>query len=96
MDKHAARQIEEALVGHYLRSDGPCGSSPVRFLDVTDEELGAALSGLVQGTDVKDALIRSFSPLEVKDAFASAKVSAIGSEDAPGWFRYLILSCVVF
>lgn len=96
MDKHAARQIEEALVGHYLRSDGPCGSSPVRFLDVTDEELGAALSGLVQGADVKDALIRSFSPLEVKDAFASAKVSAIGSEDAPGWFRYLILSCVVF
>jgi hypothetical protein len=96
MDKHAARQIEEALVGHYLRSDGPYGNSPVRFLDVTDEHLGAALRGLVSGSDIKSALIGSFSPLEVKDAFALAKVSAIGSEDAPGWFRYLILSCVVF
>jgi len=96
MDKRAARQIEEALVGHYLRSDGPCGNSPVRFLDVTDEELGAALRGLLPGGDVKGALIKSFGPLEVKEAFASAAVSAIGSEDAPGWFRYLILSCVVF
>lgn len=96
MDKYAARQIEEALVGHYLRSDGPHGNSPVRFLDVTDEELGAALRGLLPGSDIKGALIESFSALEVKEAFASARVSAIGSEDAPGWFRYLILSCVVF
>lgn len=96
MDKHAARQIEEALVGHYLRSDGPHGNSPVRFFDVTEEELGTALRGLLSGSDIKGALIGSFSALEVKDAFASARVSTIGSEDAPGWFRYLILSCVVF
>lgn len=96
MDRRTARQIEEALVRHYLRSDGAYGNSPVQFLDVTEQELGVALQGILPGVGVKDALIKSFGPLEVREAFTSAAFSPIGSEEAPGWFRYLILSCIVF
>ncbi len=96
MSRRVARQIEELLVRHYLSSDGPYGSSPIRFIDVTEEELCIALSEVLPDADIKEALINSFDPQDVKEAFSSGHVSTIGSDEVPGWFRYLVLSCVVF
>jgi hypothetical protein len=88
--------IETALVRHYLRSDGPYGDAPLRFLDVSGSELNRALSGLLKADAPKQAFVQTFSPPQVKFFFEGTYTYGKPLESpVPGWFRFLVLSCVV-
>lgn len=91
------REWELALVRHYLRSDGPFGSAPLAFVDATSEELARAVGcGAADADDVRNAFLGSFgSPLLVRDVLAGASRPTFAGGEAPGWFRYLVLSCLV-
>lgn len=89
--------IEAALTHHYLRSDGPYGGAPLRFLDVTETELQRALEDILHGEKVRGKFIKSFDPRRVRGAFVNGVCNGIAaSGETPGCFRYLVLSCVVF
>ncbi|MBB4362192.1 hypothetical protein GGD65_003217 [Bradyrhizobium sp. CIR18] len=86
--------MEDALAYYYLRSDGPFGSEPLRYVDTGPHHLSAAL-GVENGSELTQRIIATFSNrAEVIRAFSWALPRAIGSE-GPGWFRYLILSCMI-
>lgn len=90
------REWEFALVRHYLRSDGPYGSTPLAFVDATSEELARAVgSGSADADVVRGAFLRSLGSTQlVRDVLSGASRPTFSCGEAPGWFRYLFLSCL--
>lgn len=91
------REWELALVRHYLRCDGPFGASPLAFVDATGEELARAVGAdAAHVEDVRSAFLGSFgSPSLLRDVLSGASRPTYSGVEAPGWFRYLFLSCLV-
>lgn len=87
---------EALLVAHYLRSDGPFGSTPLQSLDATPVELANATS--FDGLDPENAkrsFLRSFGPNVTRHVLRTAVVPRTLSAAVPGYFRYLVLSALV-
>jgi hypothetical protein len=88
---------ERLLVLHYLRTDGPFGTAPLRWIDATPIELARATR--IEGIDpevAKASFLSIFSNEYVtRDVFRTGRISKPGSNEAPGYFRYLVLSALV-
>lgn len=86
--------VEHALVAFYL-TEGENGAGPVRYLDASRKALEEAL-GELSGEDALQTLARACDGPE-----SVAKVLDIGWSSrwpdhmAPGFFRFLILTCAV-
>ena len=88
-------ETELLLTEHYLRSDGPLGASPLRFIDVNDQELAEALK-ISNISEAKNIFLSSFKPAIVQNVLAGRlQLSPPHGLEAPGWFRFLILTCVI-
>jgi hypothetical protein len=88
-------EIEQKLSDHYLRSDGDFGAAPLSFLDASDEELATALE-VESTTRARSTLLRCFNPHSLRDVYATGNsLAAPRDVEAPGWFSYLVLSCVI-
>src|SRR5262245_57451794 len=92
-----AQQWETALARHYLRSDGPFGASPLSYIDATPEQLALA-TGRTKAE--ADEVLRCFLALfnnrrDVLQALSRGTPASLPDCDGPGWFRYLLLTCVV-
>ncbi len=87
---------EEILASHYLRSDGPFGASPIRAIDATPTELARAASRLgLSAADAEKAFLASFAPsYDVQEVMRGFRRPA-SSTEAPGFFRYLVLTTYV-
>jgi len=85
------------LVLHYLRTDGPFGTAPLRWIDATPIELARATR--IEGIDpemAKASFLSTFSnEFVTRDVFRGGRVPKPVSEETPGYFRYLILSALV-
>lgn len=88
---------ERLLVLHYLRTDGPFGTAPLRWIDATPIELAHATR--IEGIDpevAKASFLSTFTNEYVtRDVFRRGRVAKPVSEEIPGYFRYLILSALV-
>jgi hypothetical protein len=90
-----AWENELLLSRHYLGSDGALGAAPLRYIDATDGELARALHA-DDPEEARRQFVRSFDPYIVRDVFREGAVITAPSDlDAPGYFQYLILTCVV-
>ena len=92
-----AQQWETALTRHYLRSDGPFGATPLSFIDATPEQLALA-AGRTKAE--ADEVLCSFRALfhnrrDVLQALSKGTPVSIADCEGPGWFRYLLFTCVV-
>jgi hypothetical protein len=88
---------ERLLVLHYLRTDGPFGTAPLRWIDATPIELARATR--IEGFDpevAKSSFLSTFTNEYVtRDVFRGGRVPKPASVETPGYFRYLILSALV-
>jgi hypothetical protein len=96
-----AWRVEDALARHYLRTDGAFGSAPLRFIDATSEELASALSTVfsfpVDNPDhARRRFLGSLRPDFIRQALCDGVpfVAPYGVA-GPGWFQYLMLTCVI-
>lgn len=88
-------EYELLLTEHYLRSDGPLGAAPLRFIDVNDEELAQALK-ISNVDEARKKFLGSFNASLVQDVLSGRLQPSAPSEiESPGWFRFLILTCVI-
>jgi hypothetical protein len=87
---------EARLVAHYLRSDGPFGGSPLAWLDATPAELAIA-SGLdgLSDSQAQAAFLKQFQRAVVQWWLDGRVAAAQGASEYPGYFRYLVLTCLV-
>jgi hypothetical protein len=90
-----AELLEGAFVRHYLRADGAFGSEPLRYLDATPTQLATAL-GEDNGSEIVTQRVLSSFPsrADIVNAFSWGLPSKV-HDDGPGWFRYLVLSCLI-
>ena len=90
-----AKEWEECLQSHYLRTDGPSGSAPLVSLDATPSELRSA-AGLEDLSDeeVLSAFMAVFSRETVRKVLGTG-VSAQAGSFAYRHFHFLVLTCVV-
>lgn len=88
-------EVERRLVRHYLHTDGAGGAGPIRYIDATDLELTE-----VFGTSSPSEAIR----ILYDGCNGDDRIARVLSEgwdghwpdaNAPGFFRYLILTCTV-
>lgn len=88
---------EENLTRHFLRADGPGGSSPLAFIDASPEELARATGRLrSEGEVVLDEFLSIFSRAYLDDVLQHGVVPRQARDlEGPGWFHILILTCVV-
>ena len=88
---------ERLLVLHYLRTDGPFGTTPLQWIDATPIELARATR--IEGIDpevAKASFLATFSNAYVtRDVFRGGRVPRPIGDETPGYFRYLILSALV-
>ena len=88
---------ERLLVLHYLRTDGPFGTAPLRWIDATPIELARATR--IEGIDpevAKASFLSTFlNEYVTRDVFRGGRVPKPVSVETPGYFRYLILSTLV-
>ena len=90
-----AQELEEALTAHYLRADGPYGPTPLMFVDATETELSKALK-IESPDEARRRFLASFLPYVVSVVFRKGTESVgVQGGDCPGYFRYLMLSCVI-
>ncbi|MDM0109832.1 hypothetical protein QTH97_33290 [Variovorax sp. J22R24] len=88
-------QIESALVRHYLRSDGQAGAGPLTYLDATESALCEALEAPDTVT-AKEWLAYGCGGAQiVSDVLDGGWTAAWPDADAPGYFRFLVLTCAV-
>src|SRR5262249_7157744 len=87
---------ERRLVHHYLRSDGPSGGTPLTFLDATPAELAIAsqLEGL-EDLEAQRTFIAHFDRSKVHSWLSGKSGPPSGKAELPGYFRYLVLACLV-
>lgn len=84
------------LVAHYLRSDGPFGGAPLTWLDATPAELAiaCAIDGLRDG-GAQEAFLAQFDRASVSDCLTGRALPTGYGSRGPGFFRYLVLTCLV-
>lgn len=88
-------KIEAALVTYFLGSNGSNGAGPVTYLDATAPALCEAL-GAPNFEVVKDWLGQACGGAEgVGEVFEHGWTAAWPDSNAPGYFRFLVLSCAV-
>lgn len=89
--------LESALARHYLRADGRFGSGPLKYIDATPEQLALALGRAPVDADAVHAEFLSFftNRTIVLRALCDGNPVATPGAEGPGWFRYLVLCCVV-
>ena len=90
------RELEELLVVHYLRSDGPSGGAPLTFIDATPAEIATAtgLESIDEGQGQR-AFLDHFSHEEIHDWLSGATRPPLRDRELPGYFRYLLLTALV-
>lgn len=88
-------EVERRLVQHYLYRDGAGGAGPLRYIDASDVELAEAFNA----SSAEEALRILYEGCGGDDSIA--RVLAEGwharwpDPGAPGYFRYLVLTCTV-
>lgn len=89
--------LESALARHYLRADGPFGAGPLKYIDATPEQICLAFGRPTADVNVLHAEFLSFftNRAIVLQALSDGHPIAISKAEGPGWFRYLVLCCVV-
>ncbi|SOB74734.1 hypothetical protein SAMN04488490_0260 [Marinobacter sp. LV10R510-11A] len=90
-----AKEWEECLQHHYLRTDGPSGSTPLDSLDATPSELRTA-AGLEDLSDeeILSAFMAIFSRDTVRKVLGTEVSKYVGSH-VYHRFHFLVLTCVV-
>ena len=88
---------EVALTAYYLRSDGPLGQSPLSTLDPRAEELARAAGLPISDAEkAKTSFLRCFSgDSNVQERLGNGVRPAKAPNNTPGYFRYLVLTCLV-
>src|SRR6185503_2946516 len=87
---------EKRLVAHYLRSDGPYGGAPINFLDATPAEIAVA-SNIPDITpeEAQRQFVLNFSRANVEAVLSGTSRPLPSAQDLPGYFRFLVLTCLV-
>ncbi|MFL9863741.1 hypothetical protein PQR67_06110, partial [Paraburkholderia fungorum] len=89
------RRAESALATYYLRSDGLFGAGAVRYIDASEMQLQAALK-LDKHIDPLPVLARACGgAAAMSDALARGNLVFKATADAPGFFRYLVMTCAI-
>jgi hypothetical protein len=90
-----SEEVEAALVAHYLSTDGPYGTGPLTHIDASD----ATLQEAFQCQDPKEALVTLVhgceSDLDVAHFLERGWCGHWSDANAPGFFRFLVLTCAV-
>lgn len=89
---------EIRLTRHFLRSDGPYGGTPLTHIDATPQELAKAVGRPDADPEaVKDDFLSLFRGDTRLREVLSGRRSCRWREDreAPGYFRHLVLTCLV-
>jgi hypothetical protein len=97
MTHAAAYQWERALTRHFLRADGPGGPAPLAFVDASPEELALAV-GLPRrkAADALRDFLSVFNRTQLDDVLRyGVEPGMPDGAEGPGWFRHLMLTCVV-
>lgn len=90
----SAREVEARLVRHYLHTDGPSGAGPLTYIDASREELGEALH--TEPTSAVQTLLAACGGEDgVAHALAYGPSGIWPDSGAPGFFRFLVLTCAV-
>jgi hypothetical protein len=84
---------EQRLVAHYLRTDGPLGGGPLRFIDATPAEIAIAAS--VDEEEAQQEFLAQFRAKDVEAWLSGTRVANSANLEVPGYFRYLVLTCLV-
>src|SRR5687767_5112668 len=87
-------EVENALAAHYLRSDGPCGAGPLRYIDATRSELALALK-TNEASVIKKLAAACDGASTVSDVLARGWNRKWPETESPGYFRFLVLTCAV-
>jgi hypothetical protein len=87
---------EARLVAHYLRSDGPFGGTELAWLDATPAELAIAcgIDG-ISDAEAQAAFLAQFRRWSTADCFDGRALPAPLGAMGPGYFRFLVLTCLV-
>ncbi len=89
------QRFEAVLVRHYLRSDGPFAGGALRSIDASPGQLAAAL-GVDEERDAVRILARACGgALVMQRVLASGMPSRTEADDAPGFFRHLVMTCAI-
>lgn len=88
---------EENLTRHFLRADGPGGSSPLAFIDTSPEELARAAGRLpIESEVVLGEFLGIFTREYLDEALQHGVMPRQARDlEGPGWFHILILTCVI-
>ncbi len=87
---------EDRLTAHYLRSDGPLGSSPLLFVDATPLEIGSAAGLGGTDTEVQKTFLAQFNAASVAAWLGGGNTPWVPSGGStPGFFRFLVLTCFI-
>ncbi|MGN7754686.1 hypothetical protein [Sinorhizobium sp. 22678] len=87
---------EKILVEHYLRSDGPSGSTPLTFVDATPAEIATATGFENLNEDLAQrAFLTHFSRGAVRSWLSGSLIPSMRDAPLPGYFRYLVLTALV-
>ncbi len=87
---------EKILVEHYLRSDGPSGSTPLTFVDATPAEIATATG--IENLDedlAQRAFLAHFSRGAIRSWLSGSLIPSARDAPLPGYFRYLVLTALV-
>jgi hypothetical protein len=87
--------VEAALVRHYLGTDGPAGAGPVTHIDATDVELKEALQSPEPQGAISLLIAGCGGADEVAHVLERGWHGVWPDDGAPGFFRYLVLTCAV-
>lgn len=89
-----SREVEAKLVHHYLHTEGAGGAGPLKFIDASEAELQEAL-----GTnDPKSAMRMLLAACGEEETVRVLERGWTGQRldtEAPGFFRFLVLTCAV-
>ena len=92
----SAGDWESRLSAHYLRSDGPFGGAPLEHMDATPAEIAAAAgSSRISDLQAQAEFLSCFRRPKVQAWLDGHNLPGRWDKDSPGFFRYLVLTCLV-
>lgn len=92
----SAGEWERRLTAHYLHSDGPLGSGPITFIDATPAEIAIVAGGAgISDAEAQREFLSQFDRTSVQRWLDGEFVPRRSDDETPGYFRYLILTCMV-
>lgn len=87
---------ETRLVQHFLRTDGPFGGTPLSWMDATPAELAIVSdSEGISDADAQAEFMAQFTRPSVQDCLGMRRIPPPLGWSGPGYFRYLVLTCLV-